>query len=175
MTFSRLWLVVTVPLIVVGVIAIVKLAIGLVRLTREAVVASLPVLPEQSLVLPRTDRYAVLMQGKLGERGLGDMRVAITSEQDKRELAVSPVYVRSSATSLDGTVRLELFSFSANAGRHTLRVVGLDPTRDYRQNRVVIARSSRGLLVARIVGLVFAGIVTIGSIVASSLLIAGRR
>lgn len=173
MTFSRFWLVATVPLIAVGVLAIVKLAAGLVRLTREAVIASLPVVAEQSVLVPASDRYSLLVQGKLGERGLGDLRFAV-ADADGRDVPVTPVYVRSSATSLDGTVRLELFSFASGGGRHTIRVVGIDPARDYRHNRVVVARRSRGELAVRIVALVLTSLVTLGSLVASSLLIAGQ-
>ena len=159
----------------IGAFMIVKLAMGLVRSTREAVVASLPVIAEQSVVVPSDDRYAIMVQGKLGERGLGDLKFAVTSERDGTAAQIAPVYVRSSATSLDGTVRLELYSFSAAAGRHTVRTLGMEPGRDYRHNRVVIARRSRGQLAVRIVALVLTSIVTLGSIVATSLLIAGRR
>jgi hypothetical protein len=174
-TLSRVWLLATVPMIFVGAFLVVKLAMGLVRSTREAVVASLPVLAEQSVVIPADDRYAILVQGKLGERGLGDLKFSVASERDARALTVTPVYVRSSATSLDGTVRLELYSFAATAGRYAVRVVGMDPARDYGHNRVVIARRSRGQLAVRIVALVLTSILTLGSIVATSLLIAGRR
>ena len=175
MTFSRAWLLATVPLIGIGAFMVVKLAMGLVRSTREAVIASLPVIAEQSVVVPVDDRYAIMVQGKLGERGLNDLKFSVRSESGGREIAVSPVYVRSSATSLDGTVRLELFSFAASPGRYSLVAMGMDPARDYQHNRIVIARRSRGALAARIVALVFAGVLTLGSIVATSLLIAGRR
>jgi hypothetical protein len=91
-----------------------------------------------------------------------------------RELRVSPVLVRSRATSLDGSVRVELYTFSAQAGRHILRVIGLDPARDYARNRVVIARSGRGQLAVRIVALVLTSVLTLVSLVGSILLIAGR-
>ena len=175
MMFSRVWLLLTVPMIGIGAFLIVKLAMGLVRSTREAVVASLPVVPEQSVVMPADDRYAIMVQGKLGERGLGDLKFSVTSERDARDVAIAPVYVRSSATSLDGTVRLELYSFTAGAGRYTLRVLGMDAARDYRHNRVVVARRSRGHTAVRIVGLVASSLLTLASIVATSLLIAGRR
>jgi hypothetical protein len=172
---SRLWLLATVPLFALGILGIVRLAVGLVRLTRESVIASLPVIAEQSFVLPHADRYAVLAEGRLGARGLADFRFSVKSDADGRELRMSPVFVRSNATSLDGTVRLELFSFAANAGRHTIRVVGIDPARDYRQNRIVIARQHRGQMALRIVALVATSILTLGCLVGSSLLVAGPR
>lgn len=174
MTLSRAYLFATIPLFAIGVVVVVKLALGLARFTRETVVASLPVIAEQTLVLPSDDRYSVFVQGKLGERGLGDFRFTVTSE-DGREVRVSPVLARTSATSLDGTTRLELFAFSAQAGRHVIRTVGINPGHDYRQNRVVIALQRRAQLVARIVGLVLAGVVTIASLVASGIVLAGRR
>jgi hypothetical protein len=174
MTFSRLWLLVTVPLFALGVFAIVRLAVGLVRFTREAIVVSLPVVAEQRVMLPATQRYSVLMQGKIGERGIGDLRVSV-ADASGRDVPVTPVYVRSSATSIDGTVRLELFTFGATSGQHTIRVVGIDPTRNYANNRVVIARSSRGQLAVRIVGLVLTSVLTLGALVGSSLIIAGPR
>src|SRR5687767_7016281 len=116
MTFSRTWLFATVPLFCLGVLAIVRLATGLVRLTRESVVASLPVVPEQSFVLPGADGYSISMQGTLGERGLGDLRFGITAESGGPEVRIDPAYVRSATTSLDGTVRLELFTFAGTSG-----------------------------------------------------------
>ena len=172
---NRLWLLVTIPLVLGGVTAIARLALGRVRSTRHTVIASLPVIPEQSLPLPRSERYVLLMEGRLGERALGDLRFSVTSEANGRELQVASVNAPSSATSLDGTVRLERFSFSATAGRHAIRTLGMDPERDYRQNRIVIARQSRGELAARIVALVVTSIVTLAALVASSLLIAGPR
>jgi hypothetical protein len=174
MTFSRLWLFATVPIFALGVFAIVRLAVGLVRFTREAIVVSLPVIAEQRVMLPATQRYSVLMQGKIGERGLGDLKVAV-ADGGGRDVPVTPVYVRSSATSIDGTVRLELFSFAATAGQHTIRVVGIDPARNYENNRVVIARSGRGQLGLRIVALVLTSVATLGALVGSSLIIAGPR
>lgn len=172
---NRLWLFVTIPLVLGGVIAIARLALGRVRSTRHTVIASLPVIPEQSLLLPRSERYVLLTEGRLGERALGDLRFSVTSEADGRELRIAPVNAASSATSLGGTVRLELFSFSATAGRHAIRTLGMDAERDYRQNRIVIARQGRGQLAVRIVALVVTSILTLGALVASSLLIAGPR
>jgi len=172
---NRLWLLVTIPLVLGGVIAIARLALGRVRSTRHAVIASLPVIPEQTLLLPRSDRYVLLTEGRLGERALGNLSFSVTSEADGRELRIAPVNAPSSATSLDGTVRLVLFSFSARAGRHAIRTLGMDPERDYRQNRIIIARQSRGQLTVRILALVLATVVTLGALVASSLLIAGPR
>jgi hypothetical protein len=175
MDFSRFWLFATVPLFALGVTGVVWLAMNLIRFTREAIVASLPVVSEQRVVLPTDNHYSILMQGQIGGRGLGDLRFAVVAEQSAQELRVSPVLMRTRATTLDGTVRLELFSFSALAGRHIIRVIGIDPARDYGQNRVVIARSGRGQLVARIVALVFTSMLTVASLVASALLIAGQR
>jgi hypothetical protein len=174
MTISRLWLLATGPLVIVGVFGVVRLAMGLVRFTRESIIASLPVVAEQTVVLPAAAHYSLLTQGRIAERGLGDLRFAVVAEQGRRELRMSPVYVRSQATSLDGTVRLELFSFSAEAGRHLIRVIGLDPARDYDRNRLVIAQSGRGQLVVRIVALVLTSIVTLASLVGSLLLLARR-
>ena len=174
MSISRLWLVATLPAIALGVFAIVRLAVGLVRFTRDAIVVSLPVVAEQRVMLPATQRYSVLMQGKIGERGLGDLRVLV-ADAVGRDVPVTPVYVRSSATSMDGSVRLELFSFAATSGQHTVRVVGIDPARNYANNRVVIARSGRRQLAVRIVALVLTSVITLGALVGSSLIIAGPR
>jgi len=172
--FSRVWLLATVPICIIGVFGVVRLAMRLVRFTREAIVASLPVVPEQSVVLQAPGHYSVLTQGKLGERGLGDLRFSVVTERGGRELRMSPVMVRSQATSLDGTVRLELFAFSALAGRHVLRVIGMDPTRNYQTNRVVIARSGRGQLAVRITALVLTSVIALVSLVATLILVAGR-
>jgi hypothetical protein len=175
MAVSRLWLLVTLPALVGAVVLVVRLATGIVKLSREAIVAALPVVERQRIVLPTSDRYSILVQGSLGERGLGDLRFSVVGDRDGTQVNVSPVYVRGSGTSLDGNVRLELFSFSAAGGPHTLQTLGLDPARDYTRNRVIIARRSRGGLVLRVVGLIFAGLTALGSIVATSLIIASRR
>jgi hypothetical protein len=172
MNISRLWLLATIPLFVVGVLGIIRLAMGLVRFTRDAIITSLPVVAEQSFVLPAAGDYSLLTQGRLGERGLGELRFAVFREGGP-EVRLSPVLVRSKATSLDGSVRLELFSLTTTTGRHVLRVIGMDPTRDYARNRVVIARGGRGELAVRIVALVLTSVVTLLLLVGSSLLIAG--
>ena len=174
MAVSRLWLLATVPLCALGGFVIVRLAVRLVRFTRDAIVVSLPVVAEQRVLLPATQRYSVLMQGKMGDRGLGDLRVSV-ADAAGRDVPVTPVYVRSSATSMDGTVRLELCSFSATSGQHTIRVVGIDPRRNYATNRVVLARAGRGQLAVRIVALVLTSVLTLGALVGSSLIIAGPR
>ena len=171
---SRAWLLLSLPLLGVGVVAVAKLALGLARFTRETVVASLPVIAEQSLLLPSDDRYAVFMHGKFGDRGFGDLRFVVTDDVG-RELRVAPASMRTTASSLEGTVRLELFSFSARAGRHVIRTVGIDPSRDYRNTRVVIGRARGSQVVARIIALVIAGALTVGSLVATGLLIARPR
>jgi hypothetical protein len=51
----------------------------------------------------------------------------------------------------------------------------MDAARDYGHNRIVIARRSRGGLAVRIISLVIASLVVLGSLVAASLIIAGRR
>jgi hypothetical protein len=173
MNISRLWLLATIPLFVVGVFGIMRLAMGLVRFTRESVVASLPLVAEQSIVLPSAGDYSVMTQGKLGERGLGDLRFVVF-EEGGPEVRLSPVLVRSKATSLDGSVRLELFSFSARAGRYVLRVIGMDPARDYARNRLVIARGGRGQLAVRIVALVLTSVATLLLLVGSILVLAGK-
>jgi hypothetical protein len=173
MMLGRAWLAVSIPLFAVGIVAVVRLALGLVRFAREGAIASLPVIAEQSLLLPDTDRYAVSMQGKFGEREFGELRFVVT-DADGRELRLAPTYTRTTVSSLDGTARRDLFSFSARAGRHVIRTVGIDPGRDYRTSRLVIGRARGRQLVVRIVALLLAGALTVGSLVASLLLIVRR-
>ena len=89
----------------------------LVRFTREAIVASLPVVPEQSVVLQGPGALLGAHPGEAWRAWTWRPSLFGSSfERGGRELRMSPVMVRSQATSLDGTVRLELFTFSALAG-----------------------------------------------------------
>ena len=79
------------------------------------------------------------------------------------------------AIEMEGTVAEVLpnatFRVTVNGGHDVLTTLG----GKMRQNRIVIARQGRGQLAVRIVALVVTSILTLGALVASSLLIAGPR
>jgi hypothetical protein len=106
MPFSRLWLFAMVPLFALGVFGVVRLAKGLIRFTREAIVASLPVAPEQSVVLPAAGQYSLLTQGTIGDRTMGDVRFGVAADAGDRAEGRGQLAVRIVALVLTSVLTL---------------------------------------------------------------------
>lgn len=84
---------------------------------------------------------------------------------------MAPVWFRSTVTSMSGRVKLQVRSFTiAEPGAFTLRITGLHPEAAA-DNRLVISRPVRARMILHILGLVAFGALTIGSLVASVLLV----
>jgi hypothetical protein len=162
------WAFLTIPLFAIAVVLLAMAIRSLVRLTRDAPVASLPVRDEQTVELSPGD-YDLNIEGRIGTSDFAGLGYAL-EDASGGAVALRPVLMRARVNTFS-RARLQLRTFSiGQAGRYRLRVTGLRGT-ESPENRLVIGRGARGALVARIVAIVILGVLTIGSFVGTILLI----
>ena len=170
MPLSQAWLGVSVPLLLVGIWVLARSIHALVRMTRGSVVASLPVVAEQSLVLPEPGTYDLHVEGRHVNRDFGKLDFAVV-DAGGEALRIERLWFGTKVTSFS-RVRLQLRRFRVeDAGSVTLRIDGIRPTQDP-DNRIVIARPLGFGMVVAIVAIIGGGFLVIGSVIASGLLLA---
>jgi hypothetical protein len=164
------WLAVTVPILLASVTLLAVTIRSLVRAVRGAAVTSFPVAEETAFTLAEGGDYDISAEGRLGTRDFAGIEFEL-SDGDGRNVPLQTVLMRTSSTSLSGRTKLQLRSFSSGSGgRYTLRVRGTSAGASP-DNRIVIGRAASGAIVVRIVGVVLFGVLTIGSLVASILMV----
>lgn len=168
MTWSR-WVFVTAPGFVVSAVLLAWSIRGLLRTLSGATVASAPLAEVTRFELPAGGDYEIYLEGRIGTtdfRGV-DMTLA---DGSGRAVRTDPIVFRTHVNSLS-RARLSLRSFTAPApGAYQLTFQGLRAGASP-DNRVVISRPVRGSMVLHILAIVVCGILTIGTLIGSILLV----
>jgi hypothetical protein len=172
MTLSR-WLFLTIPGFVLAAVLLALTIRSLLRTLSGAVVAAVPLEEHQSFPLAEPGPYDLYVEGRLGTMDFVGLGFRLTDAAG-RNVPMSGVLFRARVNSLS-RARLLLQSFQATApGVFALEVTGLRSAASP-DDRIVISRPVRGALVTHILGLVILGGLTIGSMVASGLLLFGPQ
>lgn len=174
MVLSKSWLLLTLPLAVLALVLLTLTAFSLLRTTRRSVVASLPVHAEQSITLDDAAVYVLNVEGDSLNRVATGLNFAVAKAGSASTLRMWPILVRTKVSSFSRT-RLELFSFETPApGVYTLRTTGMNPNADYSRAAIVITKPITVALVLHVLGLVGLGVMLIGSLVVTGLVLAKR-
>ena len=169
MDVSRVWLLLSVPLLAAAAIGLALTIRRLVALSRRSVLLSVPVIREQQVELPVGGTLSLNIEGQFLD-SLGNLTYALFDENGS-SVRLSSIVGRARTSSFT-RARLELLAFHLAApARLTLRISGFDPDRDYSRNRVVFTRRMTGRLVAHILVLVTLALVTVGSVVLTVLVL----
>lgn len=164
------WLFLTVPGFFLSAVLLALIIRSLLRTLSGAAVASVPVGKAQVFTVPEAGPYAVYIQGRLGTTDFAGLDYRVT-DASGAGVPLDRVVFRSTTTSMSGRVTLQVRSFVAPApGTYILDVSGLR-SGAAPDNRVIISRPVRGGMIAHILGLVAFGSLTIGSLVATVLLV----
>jgi hypothetical protein len=164
------WLFLTVPGFAISAVLLALVIRSLLRMLAAANVMSLPVREAQTVSIAEPGLYDLNVQGRLGTTDFGGLGYEMRSAAGG-EVAMERVVFRSTVTSMSGRVKLQVRSFTiAEPGDFTLRIAGLRPDVSP-DNRLVISRPVRARMVLHILGLVAFGALTIGSLVASVLVV----
>jgi len=168
------WLAVSVPVFVLSVCLMVVTIRSLIRTMRAAVVATVPLLDEQSLTLGNAGKYEIYGEGKFLSRDFGRLDFTMT-DSSGTSVPLRSVWFRTHSSSFS-RVRLLLKRFKvATPGQFTLRLRGIRPESSP-VSRLVISRAVRAVMIAHTLAIVALGLLIIGSLVGSLLLIVfGRR
>jgi hypothetical protein len=166
------WVFVTAPAVLVGGVLLALTIRSLVRTLRGSIIATVPLVAEQRVNLATPGSYDLYGEGSFGTSSFSGLDFALVAA-DGREVPMHVVFIRTVVRSFS-RVRLQLRTFSIpQAGTFTLRVRG--GLRDQTSERLVIGRPVQASVIAHILALVFLGIATIGSLVATVLLIVQPR
>jgi hypothetical protein len=165
---GTIWLALTLPLFCLSAVLLTRTIRGLVGATRDAVILDLPVVRTQEITLPEGGRLQLSVEtrrGSTGFRSLDYRLVAATGEA----VALQPVPVPTTVSSI-ARVRVPVRTFvSPGPGRLTLEVTGGGAFPD--DDRLMITRPIGGPVVVHVLSLVVLAAVTIGSLVASVLVV----
>ena len=166
------WVFVTAPAGFIGGVLLAFSIRSLVRTLRGSIVATVPLVAEQRVILATPGSYDLYGEGSFGTSSFSGLEFALVTD-DGRDVPMHAVFFRTVVRSFS-RVRLQLRTFSVpQAGTYTLRVHG--GVRDQASERLVIGRPVQARVVAHVLALVLFGSTTIGSLVATVLLIVQPR
>ena len=162
------WVYVTAPVILLGATLLGLTIRSLIRMLRGSVVASLPLATEQRIAFEVAGPYDLYGQTRFGSSTFARLDFDL-QDRTGQSVPLHPVLFRTTVRSFS-SVKLRLRSFTIpRAGTYTLRVRGDTPPSN--DDGLVIGKPIQGRLVAHILGIVVLGIATIGSAVATALLV----
>lgn len=168
------WLLATVPAGLAGAVLFAVALRGLVRVLRLEPLARLSIAAEQPFTLSAAGPVTLSVEGPLFSTKFGALDFSVVESASGRPLPMRMILFRRNDTTLGGTTRLALRRFTAERpGAHVLRIGGLEPSADYADCAIILARPSGGMLPAWIVGVVAGALLLLGGAVASILLLAG--
>jgi hypothetical protein len=159
-----------------GLVAAAALLDGiraLIRLNADSDIAVLPVLAEQPVFLSSAGEVLLAVRTKLGGARFGGVSFALRYAGGA--VAGRPVVMRTRRTDLSGTVTLVVHRFTLpQPGEFVLSANGLAAARDYSDARLVLVRPNGGTVLLRILQVLAAAAVLIGSLVVIGLALIGR-
>jgi len=162
------WVFVTAPGILLGGVLLSFTIRSLIRLLRASVVAAVPLAPEQRISFETPGPYDLYGQGSFGSSTFYGLDFELV-DRAGQPVPLEKVFFRTQVRSFS-SVKLLLRSFTIpRADTYTLRVRG--DVRPSASDGLVIAHPIRAPLIGHILGIVFLGMVTIGSLVATALLV----
>lgn len=160
---NGLWI--SLPLFVVSVASLTYLVMDVIKVMRQARLTSVPLVEEQGVEFAEAGRVVLCMEGPRFTTRFANLSYRLVGPDG------SPAESRRSwfrsHTSGASTVRMELEYYRIpRAGRYTLHIVGLKPGEEPdSDHRVVFMKPHLARSLVRVVGIVLAGMLLIGSVV----------
>jgi hypothetical protein len=171
---SRTWLFLTIPGALASLALLSWTAMSLLRTVRGSVVASVPVVAEQTVAINSSGDLAINIETPLLAHRPAQLLLSLYAANSDTRIALSPIAMQTKVSSMSRT-RIELYSLTLpSAGTYVLRIEGLNPSTDYSADAVLITRPYHGALVLHVLALIFLGVALIGSLVVSGLVISGK-
>ncbi len=170
MSFSR-WLFLTIPAFAIAAILLGFTVRSLLRTLARSAVVSMPLEPSQTFRLAEGGPYDLFVEGSFASNDFVGLDYAL-ADSAGRKVPMGAVVFRAHVRTLS-RARLQIRSFDApGPGDFTLRVTGVHPNSSP-GDRILINRPVRSAMVLHILALLALGVVTIGSLVASGILVFG--
>ena len=164
------WMIaVTAPVFALAAWLLIRTIVSLVRAMRASVIASLPLRERVVATLPAAGVYDVAVEGRRFTRDFGGLDFAL-ADRNGAAIPLRRSLVRPTVSS-GSRVRMVLRSFQLAApGEVALSIRGIRPQVDP-DDHIVFARPIGATIVGHVLALIACAALTIGSLVATILLI----
>jgi len=167
---ARSWLFAAVPVFLAAAVALAKVILSLVRATRAARVATVPLAAEARVRLEATGTLELALEGPHLTRDFAGVSFSLHRLDVGQEVPLRRLLFRTKVSGLD-RVRLSLYQLDvAVPGEYFLRAEGLGATSG--KSAVVFVRPLGLTLVTHVLGLIALGAALIGSLVVTGLVLA---
>ena len=172
MTIPRIWLLVTVPVLLIAFWLLFRAIIGLVLAVRQSTVLTVPLTRSQPVRFREAGRLDLYLEGKRGANFSGlDFHLA---DETGRLVHLDSLVLRTTVSGVS-RVRIKVRSLTIpSEGTFTLEIAGLRPGMDP-ENRLVFGRPIGGMIAAHVAGFIILGILIVGSLLVSILALRPRR
>ena len=156
---------ISIPAFIFFVILLIICITGVVRTGRQARLLSVPLVDRQEIEFIEVGRVVLCMEGPILSRRFAKLEYELTGP-DGVSAKSRPVLFRASTTSLT-KAKMELRVYEVtHLGRHIFQIRGLGGEKPSdAEHRMVFTRPNLARSMAYVIGIVFASIFTIGSIV----------
>jgi len=156
---------ISIPAFIFFVILLIICITGVVRTGRQARLLSVPLVDRQEIEFIEVGRVVLCMEGPILSRRFAKLEYELTGP-DGVSAKSRPVLFRASTTSLT-KAKMELRVYEVtHLGRHIFQIRGLGGEKPSDAgHRMVFTRPNLARSMAYVIGIVFASIFTIGSIV----------
>lgn len=166
---SRRWLLLTVPLLLLGGAALYRGIDALRVAWRATELAVLPLAAESAVDIAEPGEVVLALRGRFGTRDFAAAEFTLRDAAG-RPVDSSLILARSSTTSLSGETTLAVRSFRIQAaGRHELAVAGLDAAALAGGSHLVLKRPGGAAVALRVAWVVAAAVLVLATIVFSAL------
>lgn len=172
MNFSDSWLVAAVAAFLIAALLLARTIRSLIRTMRGSVVASVPVLAEQTFPLSQPGTYDLYVEGRRFSRDFGALDFAL-SDSAGAPVSLQRILFRTTVSGVS-RVRLLLRRFTVSgAGTFTLRITGIRPDQDP-ENRIVFATPVTARMVLHILAIISLAMLAMASLGGAVFLLLNR-
>jgi hypothetical protein len=156
---------VSIPAFIFSVILLIMCITGVVRMGKQARLFSVPLADRQEIEFPEAGRAVLCMEGPMLSRRFAKLQYELTGP-DGVAVNSRPVLFRATTTGFT-KAKMELRVYEViHPGRHVFQIRGLGGEKPSdAEHRMVFTRPNLARSMVYVVGIVFATVFTIGSIV----------
>ena len=148
-----------------GIAGIAALIVRIQRLLKESVECELPVVPRQTFEFSLPGEKCLHLQGPRFSLAFFSVKLALKDEATGEAVPLRPVLFRTVTSGISRVRLLTHRCMISHAGRYELTISGIMEGTDPASIGIVFTKPYRTQAVLFILGLVFAGMLTIASIV----------
>jgi hypothetical protein len=168
---DKSWLGFTLPMIAASMLLLWRVITSLVSVVKASEIAVLPLTSGGEVIFNEKGRIVLALRGKLGSRDFGGARFVLFKESGE-EIPSKPIILRTRTTNLAGEATLSFCRYDIPvAGRYRLSIVDLEPNKVSSNSHIVFLKPLGLTLLIRILLVVLAAIVLIGSCVVTGMVL----